>query len=208
LALHQALAAGGELRCLVTMLTEKGERSRSHGLALAVLEAQAAAIGVPLLTAAATWDGYANAMVGLLGQARRLGATHAVFGDIDIPSHRAWEENVCHQADLNAVLPLWQMGRWALLEAWWNGGFEARIVATRDGVVPRRYLGRIFDRPTAEELAELGVDACGENGEFHTVATRGPIFRKPIELVLRQQHLHSGCWFQDVSLGGVSIPPG
>jgi len=200
LALHRAQAAGGKLACLVTMFTEDGQRSRSHGLPRDVLKAQAAAMGAPLLTASATWDEYEVAFVDLLRAAKAQGATAAVFGDIDIPRHREWEENVCQQAGLNAMLPLWQHDRMALLEAWWGAGFEARIVVAREGLVDCRFLGRILDRATAEELAATGIDPCGENGEFHTVATSGPLFQWPIQLELRDVHLKSGCWFQDVAV--------
>jgi diphthine-ammonia ligase len=199
LALYRSLAAGGRLTCLITMFTEDNERSRSHGLAREVLEAQAAAIGVPLVTAAATWDEYETAFVALLGEAKAHGATMAVFGDIDIPRHREWEENVCRQAGLAASLPLWQQGRMALLDEWWKAGFEACIIVARDGLVDRRYLGRTLDRQMAEELAATGVDPCGENGEFHTLVTAGPLFRQPIDIELRDQVLRSGCWFQDVA---------
>lgn len=201
LALHRASQAGGRLDCLVTMFTEGGERSRSHGLSRAVLEAQAAALGVPLLTAAATWADYEVGMVDLLKRAAGRGVTSAVFGDIDIERHRAWEEDVCRQAGLTAQLPLWQTGRMALLEEWWTAGFEATIVVARDGVVDRKYLGRVLDRRVAEELTAVGVDACGENGEFHTVVTGGPIFRRPFRIEFGEQVLLSGCWFQDLSLG-------
>ncbi|HEY2413775.1 MAG TPA: diphthine--ammonia ligase [Pirellulaceae bacterium] len=219
LALYKSLAAGGSgtdakhwslrsiprLNSLVTMFTEDGERSRSHGLPKQVLEAQAAAIGVPLLTAAASWDQYETAFIELLGQAKSRGADAAVFGDIDIPRHREWEENVCRSAGLNAELPLWQCDRMQLLEEFWAAGFEARIVVAREGVVDQRFLGRLLDRATAEELAATGVDACGENGEFHTVVTGGPLFREPIELELRGQVLRSGCWFQDVAVTASSL---
>ena len=200
LALHRALAAGNKLACLLTMFTEDGQRSRSHGLAREVLEAQAAAVGVPLLSAAATWDEYEVEFVALLRRAKDAGAAAAVFGDIDIDRHRAWEENVCRQAGLSALLPVWQADRLALLEEWWAAGFEARIVVARAGLVDRAYLGRVLDRQVAEELAAAGVDPCGENGEFHTVVTAGPLFRWPIELELRGQVLRSDCWFQDLAV--------
>ena len=200
LALYRAMASGGTLHSLVNMLTEDNERSRSHGLPRTVLEAQAAAIGVPLLTASATWDDYERAFVELLKQAQGRGASAAVFGDIDIPPHREWEENVCRQAGMTALLPLWQEDRWALLDEWWAAGFEARIVVAREGLVDRAYLGRVLDRQVAEELAATGVDPCGENGEFHTVVTAGPLFRRPIAMELRGQVLRSGCWFQDVAV--------
>jgi diphthine-ammonia ligase len=205
LALYRELAKGGQLRCLVTMFTEDGERSRSHGLAREVLEAQAAAIRVPLLVASASWDHYEAAFVELLGRAKSHGADAAVFGDIDIPRHREWEENVCRAAGLNAELPLWQCDRMALLEEFWAAGFEARIVVAREEVVDRRFLGRVLDRAMAKELSATGVDACGENGEFHTVVTGGPLLREPIELELREQVLRSGCWFQDVAVVASSL---
>src|SRR5207253_647620 len=78
LALHRMLAQGGQLACLVTMFTEDGQRSRSHGLARKVLEAQAAAIDVPLLSASATWEEYETAFIELLRAAKDCGATTAV----------------------------------------------------------------------------------------------------------------------------------
>jgi len=182
------------------MFTEDAQRSRSHGLARDVLEAQAAALGAPLFAAAATWDDYEAAFVALLERARQHGAETAVFGDIDIPRHRAWEENVCRRASLAAELPLWQEDRLKLLEEWWAAGFEARIVVVREGLVDARYLGCRLDRQVAEEFAASGVDPCGENGEFHTVVTSGPLFRRPLELTMRGQVLRSGCWFQDVAV--------
>ncbi len=186
--------------CLVTMFTEDGDRSRSHGLSRSVLEAQAAAIGLPLLSRSATWDDYETAMVELLAEAREFGAEACIFGDIDIDRHRAWEEMVCQRAGLRAELPLWQMDRWELLEAWWEAGFEAQVVVVRDGVVSREILGQVLDRPLAEQIADMGADPCGENGEFHTLVTAGPLFRQPLEIALGEQVLRSGCWFQDVAI--------
>lgn len=207
LALHRALAARDgsglerdRLACLVTMFTEGGQRSRSHGLSREVLEAQAAAIGVPLLSASATWDEYEPAFIDLLKRARELGASTAVFGDIDIDRHRAWEENVCQAAGLAAHLPLWQSDRTELLESWWQLGGECKLVVAREGFVERRFLGRVLDRDLAAELARCGVDACGENGEFHTCVTACPLFGQPLKLAMLDQVQLSGCWFQDVQI--------
>lgn len=200
LALWRAVQRGARLASLVTMLTEDGQRSRSHGLPLVVLQAHADAIGVPLLSRAASWDNYESAFVDLLREAKGLGAAAAVFGDIDIPRHRQWEEDVCAQATLRAELPLWQEDRLSLLAEFWAAGFQCRIVVAREGVVDHPYLGRMLDAPTAAELAGAGIDACGENGEFHTLVTGGPLFRGPLDFALGQQVLRSGCWFQDVLL--------
>lgn len=205
LALHRALADGALPEVLLTMCTEGGERTRSHGLPRSVIEAQAKSLGLQLRTVASSWDNYEQSLIELLRGVKADGIEAAIFGDIDIPRHRAWEEQVCTAAGIRAFLPLWQTDRLALLEEWWQLGFEARIIAVRDGVIGREFLGRRLDSQTAKELVQLGVDACGENGEFHTVVTDGPIFRYPIRLVLKSQVLLSGCWFQDVALEDMMV---
>src|SRR6185369_8966237 len=116
LALYRALSSGRQLTCVVTMFTEDGERSRSHGLPREVVEAQAASLQVPLISASASWENYEAAFIALLGKAKAIGAQTVVFGDIDIPRHREWEESVRRAAELNSELPLWQHDRMALLE--------------------------------------------------------------------------------------------
>ena len=200
LALYRAKKAGGRPRHLLTMLTEEGERTRSHGLPRAVIAAQAESIGVELHVAATSWDNYEQSLIGLLRGAKQNGIEHAVFGDIDIQRHRDWEEKVCAEAGVRPHLPLWQQDRMALLREWWQLGFEARIVAAKEGVVSPEYLGAVLDERVAKELTEFGVDACGENGEFHTLVTDGPLFARPLHIKLGSCVQRSGYWFQDLGL--------
>src|SRR5262245_17562007 len=91
LALHEAMLAGAEPRFLVSMLTEGGRRSRSHGLARELLVAQAAAIGVPIRFGCATWDGYRDEFVRVVkAEVAATGVRAGVFGDIDMDDHRRW----------------------------------------------------------------------------------------------------------------------
>src|SRR5688572_14237164 len=153
LAFARAVAAGGRPARLITLLTEEGQRSRSHGLRREVLAAQAQSLGVPLATSATSWDNYEASIVQLLREVKADGITTAVFGDIDIPRHRAWEEMVCAAAGLAARLPLWQQDRHALLRELWDLGYECRIVVAREGLVDPELLGRVLDEPLARELA-------------------------------------------------------
>lgn len=200
LALHRFRTAGGRPARLLTMMTESGDRSRSHGLTRQVLEAQAACLGLELRTAAAAWADYETAMTGLLAECAAEGIPDAVFGDIDVESHRAWEERVCAAAGMTAHLPLWQADRHAVLEEGWAAGFETMIIVVRDGVVGREFLGRYLDPEVARALTRLGVDPCGENGEFHTIVTGGPIFEHPLEIALGEQVLRADCWVQDLGV--------
>ena len=200
LALHRTASTGAIPARLLTMLTEEGDRTRSHGLRKEIVEEQARALGLPLRCAAASWERYEEAFIGLLREAAQEGIRDVVFGDIDIPRHRQWEERVARIAGMSAHLPLWKQDRQCLLEEAWELGIRARIVVVRDKVLGRRFLGRDLDPATVHELAEEGVDLCGENGEFHTVVIDGPDFAHPLTISLGRRVLKGGCWAQDLTL--------
>lgn len=199
LALDRARSSGLEPAGLFTMFTEGGERSRSHGLTHAVLRAQAQAMGLRLFTNNASWPEYEDVFIGALREFRLRGIQSGVFGDIDIEDHRAWVQRVCAAAGMRALHPLWQAPRRALLEEFLARGFQATVIAVRDGVLDRAFLGRNLDESLIAEFEALGIDSCGENGEYHTVVTDGPLFRTPVALAQGEASLHSGVWFLDVT---------
>lgn len=202
LALYRASRQGGVPRRLLTMLTGDGSRSRSHGLLPAVLAAQAAALNLPLTTGQAAWDDYEAVFLDCLAELRATGLNDGVFGDIDLDPHRQWVERVCGQHGITAHLPLWQGARRDLLAEFIGAGFRATIVAVSNERLPRSFLGRELDWPTVEALEAAGVDACGEEGEFHTVVTDGPLFAAPLRLGHGEVVAHAGYSFLEVFLVG------
>lgn len=198
LALHRAAAGGAIPQALLTLFTEDETRTRSHGLHRSVVEAQAASLGLELRTASTSWANYRASLVGLLEEARQDGMESVVFGDIDIEAHRDWELAVARDAGLSGVLPLWGAERRDVLDEWWNLGFEARIVVVRESVMSRDYLGRTLDAELASELEVQGIDACGENGEFHTLATAGPLFRHALKVQAGEAVKRADCWVEDL----------
>jgi uncharacterized protein (TIGR00290 family) len=200
-ALHEAVAAGAEPRQLISMMVEGGERSRSHGLSREVLAAQVAAVGLPIEFGAASWSGYEAELLRVLeGVVREGGPSVGVFGDIDMEDHREWVERVAGLAGAEACLPLWQRPRRRLMEEVLAAGFEAVIVAVRDGVLPPELLGRTIDAPLVAEIERLGADAAGENGEFHTLVVDGPLFEHRLEVEPGESSLRDGVWFTDLRL--------
>ena len=183
LALWRARARGHRPIALLTMLDETGERSRSHGLPVDVLEAQAASIGVPLVTASATWDDYTDAFVRALAALATPTVRGCVFGDIDIEPHRQWCIDAARAAGLEAIHPLWQEPRRALLQELFDEGFGATIVVLREPTLdPLALLGRELTPTIVDAIAAAGHDASGETGEYHTVVTAGPIFAAPVPM--------------------------
>jgi uncharacterized protein (TIGR00290 family) len=201
MALHEAAVAGAEPRLLVSMMIEGGERSRSHGLSREVLTAQAAAVGLPIEFGAASWSGYEAELLRVLGAVSDAGGPAlGIFGDIDMVDHRAWVERVCGLAGAEACLPLWQRDRRQLLDAVLDAGFEAVIVAVRDGVLPADLLGVTIDAAVVAEIERAGADAAGENGEYHSLVVAGPLFQRRLQIELGERSLRDGVWFTDVEL--------
>lgn len=182
LALQRAVRAGAELAAIVCMLHEDGGVSRGHGLPLALLEAQAAALGVPLVARATSWEEYEANFVSLLHELRARGVQAGVFGDIDLQAHRDWVENVCHVSGLGSHLPLWLEPRRTLLDEFLGGGGRATIVAVDHSKLSGEFLGLELDDAVIARIEAAGADACGEGGEYHTAVTWSPLFSSRVAL--------------------------
>ncbi len=204
LALQRAVKSGGKPAFLLTMLTEGGERSRSHGLEAGVLRAQSAALGIPIIFRAATWADYEEVFLEALKEMKQKGVEVGIFGDIDLQGHRDWVERVCAQAGLAACEPLWGGQRRQLLDELISSGATAKIVAVRQGALNESYLGRTLDDGLVGEFERLGIDPSGENGEYHTVVTGGPLFSHSLVLEEKGSVLMDGCHFLDVGLSAAA----
>jgi uncharacterized protein (TIGR00290 family) len=101
-------------------------------------------------------------------------------------------------AGMRPLLPLWKHDRFSLLRETFELGIQARIVVVRAGLLGKRFLGREVDPATVRQLREARVDACGENGEFHTVVVDAPRFRSPLRLTPGRTVFRAGCWIQDL----------
>lgn len=180
LALHRMLAQGHEPVALLTMVNREGGRSFFHGADEAMLRAYSQALGLPLLPVATAGEEYHLAMEDSLRGAKALGAQAACFGDIDLEGNRRWSEERCAHAGLNALFPLWQVGREEAVRELLGLGYRCLIKSIQNTLLPEELLGRILDEDTLAVMERRGVDLCGENGEYHTLVVDGPIFRHPL----------------------------
>ena len=194
-ALMRAVREGHELKALVNMMNENGRISRSHGLPLSILQQQADKIGVPIVATPTSWNDYRENFVRVLKAIKDQYRVQAmVFGDIDLQPHRDWEEMVCDESGLEALLPLWQQNRRVLVNEMIESGIKAMIVSCNTQM-GEGFLGRTITHVLADELEGMGIDACGENGEFHTLVVDCPLFKSAIELPEYHTVLHENYWF-------------
>ena len=194
LAFARAVAAGGRPQALVCMLHEDGDRSRGHGLPVELLAAQAAALGIPLVTRATTWDEYEATYISVLHELRAQGVEAGVFGDIDLEGHRVWVEEVCEIANVSCHVPLWQEPRRLLIGELLGGGVRATVVAVDAARLDASFLGRELTAELVAELEAADADACGEEGEYHTMVSAAPLFSAPVPLVWDGREERDGHW--------------
>ena len=200
LAFYRAVGQSGRPRFLLTMLTEDGQRSRSHALPINLLQKQASALGIQLIVRSTSWDDYEKTFISTLLEFKKDGVQAGVFGDIDLEAHRQWTQRVCSVADIQSYQPLWKESRRDLLDELVGAGFKATIVAVKNDVLDKQFLGKTLDTDAIREIEKTGIDICGEEGEYHTVITDGPIFSTPLELNTKKQILRDGYWFLEVDV--------
>ena len=202
-ALHTLRLAGAvEVVGLLTTLNAAFDRVAMHAVRRTLLEAQANAVGLPLLAVPLPWpcsnDAYEAALAGALHQARAdWGVTQIAFGDLYLEDVRAYREKQLAGTGLTPLFPLWGLPTRPLAEAMLAGGLQARLTC----VDPRRlaldFAGRAFDRDLLDALPP-DVDPCGEGGEFHTFAWDGPMFAHPISVTLGEIVTRNGFIFADL----------
>ncbi len=183
LALWRAQLQGYDVRALLVMFEESGERSRSHALPLSLLSKQADALNLELVTRQASWSSYEAEFTSALREFRSRNFSTAIFGDIDLQPHRDWEEKVCASANIEPVLPLWHQDRRELALQVIDAGFRAVVVCIDSRYLGDEFCGREYDAAFIADLPE-DVDACGENGEFHTFVYDGPNFSQPVPFAI------------------------
>ncbi len=191
---------GFVLKGFLAVLNEEGAISRSHGIPAEILQKQAEAAGVPLQLVAASWQQYEQKFTEALLQAKqKWDVSHVIFGDIDLDEHRAWEEKVCEKAGLTAVLPLWKKDRKQLVLQMIEEGMQMMIVSCNTQM-SERFLGRYLNKELVAELEALGIDPCGEEGEFHTLVTYSKTSLTPFKVKIKEKLLHNDYWFCSLQL--------
>lgn len=180
LALWRARQRGLEVRWLVTAYDRATGRVRFHATPIASIARQAAAAGAAPMQIATDWETFDGALADALAKLIRDGCTGVVFGDIHLADVRAWYEERTRRAGLEHVEPLWGEEPAALLREFVTIGGRAVLTCVETGKLDASWLGRTIDDSFVQNIARMGIDPCGENGEYHSFAYAGPFFSRPV----------------------------
>ena len=194
---HPGAAAG-----LLTTTNEAFDRVAMHAVRRELLQAQADATGLPLHVVPLPWpcsnEQYEAIMKRAVDGFVADGFTHAAFGDLFLEDVRRYREERLAGSGLEPLFPLWkQQSTASLAQEMLDAGLRATLTCVNPKKLDRTFAGRTFDHDLLRDLP-ADVDPCGENGEFHSFAHTGPMFRRPIPVQLGEVVDRDGFVFADL----------
>lgn len=194
-----------EFAGLLTTFNEVADRVAMHAVRRQIVEAQAAATGIPLwsvpLPSPCSNQEYAERMRVALERAAQEGVTHVAFGDLFLEDIRNYRIRQMADTGIEPWFPIWSSPEETpgLARRMIEAGFEAVVTCVDPDQLPERFIGTKFDHNMLTELPE-GVDPCGERGEFHTFCYAGPVFGSRISVRRGGTVTRDGFVFQDLLL--------
>jgi len=200
-ALERLRGSQIDVAALLTTVNEQAGRVAMHGVRRELIEEQARSLGIPLWIAPLPWPcpngRYEEVMAEMCRRAVTEGIEAVIFGDLFLEDIRAYRERMLVGTGLEPVFPLWKQPTDLLAREMLAGGLRARIACIDRRALDLSFAGREFD---ANFLADLpaAADPCGENGEFHTFVSDGPLFRRPIAVETGVRHEDGDFTFVDL----------
>lgn len=192
-ALHQLREEPGtEVVALLTSFNEKANRVSMHAVRRELVDAQAAALDLPLwpvlLPGPCPNEIHEREMGRAIVRARNEHVTHIAFGDLFLTDIREYRVRQLQGSGVEPLFPLWgdPSGTPELARRMITGGIRAVLTCVDTQQLSESFLGRTFDASFLDALPP-GVDPCGERGESHTFCFGGVVSensnaRPPCEL--------------------------
>jgi len=172
---------------LLTTLDRASDRVAMHETRGSVLRAQADALDLPLIESVLDWPADNATYTIALGhalraaQAREKRLRHIAFGDLFLADIRAWRESLMADLGWQAIFPIWGEPTTALARHFIDSNHRALLTCVDATQIDPRFAGRAYDHDLLAELP-AAADACGENGEFHTLVVDAPSFSTPLRI--------------------------
>jgi uncharacterized protein (TIGR00290 family) len=183
-----------EVAGLFSVISESGAIPM-HATPTALLEAQAARTGFPLLKinipSPCPDAEYKEIMQAFIDSVREEGISAIAFGDLFLEDIRNFRETHLAGTGIEPIFPLWGSDTARLAEEMTAGGLKAIVTSIDTNILPSDFIGRGWGEEFLRDLP-AGVDPCGERGEFHTFVFDGPAFSEPLKVAVKDVNEANG----------------
>ncbi len=199
LSLYYALK-NNQILCLIASLQDFGNQLKANFFAPAILRAQADQLNIPLLIFNANSETFSDSFTHTLNSIKKHAIIGGYFPLINHSEQKDQFTQLCQKNELEALFPLWQKDKEALLSEFIEMGFKAKIIAVNERFLTRDFLTKDLDKEVIHELRNRKVDLFGENGEFQTILYAAPFFKTPLHFKEGDINLKNGYWVVDLNL--------
>ena len=190
-----------EVAGLLTTFNEAAGRVAMHAVRRELVELQAAAAGLPLWAVSLPWpcanEQYESLMAETCAKAAAAGIEGIAFGDLFLEDVRSYREKQMSNTGLQLIFPLWGQPTRELAEQMIASGMRAKLTCVDTEKLDASFAGREFDGNLLAALPD-GVDPCGENGEFHSFVSAGPMLARKIKVTVGETVEREGFAFADL----------
>ena len=189
---------------LFTTFNSAADRVAMHAVRRALVHEQAEAVGLPLWSVELPWPctnvEYEDRLSAVLARAREECFDAIAFGDLFLEDIRAYRVKQLKESGLEPLFPMWGIPTGQLSREMIAAGVKAKITCIDQSKLGRSFAGRDWDADLLCTLP-LGVDPCGENGEFHTFVVKSSVFSRALAVRTGELVERDGFGFIDLLPG-------
>jgi uncharacterized protein (TIGR00290 family) len=186
---------------LFCTINQEVERVVMHAVRIELIYRQSQNVGLPIrlipIPRPCSDSEYGTIMKNFVEQAKQQGIECFAFGDLFLKDVRMYREANLAASGITPIFPLWGMPTEKLSKEMVNSGLRAIITCVDPMHLSADFAGQEYGESFLERIP-ANVDPCGENGEFHSFAYDGPMFKKPVNITIGETVSRDGFIFTDL----------
>lgn len=184
LALDRAVKMGLNVKYLINIYNCETNRVRFHGFKKEIIKAQADALNLELIQNGSTNENFEQIFIEGLKTLKDKKVDGIIFGDIHLEDVKSFFEERTTRFGFDHVEPLWKNPQKTLITEMVDRGYEATITNLDLTNTNPNWLGQTINYDLIKQFETSGIDLCGENGEYHSFVSDGPLFKNPVKFSL------------------------
>lgn len=199
-AIFKAIKEGHTPACLISIRSQNPASYMFHTANIDLTSLQAQCLGLPLIIHPT--KGVKEAELADLKDAIKKAKDQfkieaVVSGAVGSQYQKERVEAICADLNLKSIAPLWHRPQQELVEEMIGAGFVFKIVAVAGMGLGKELLGKDYDKDLLKKLISaherFGVHIAGEGGEFESLVTDCPLFKKRLMIDKAQAEM-AGEW--------------
>lgn len=199
LALWYAIHQGWDVMTLISAYPKNRDSWMFHYPAIALTKLQAQSMDLPLVVVETSGEKdkeLEDLAACLVDIKELLGVEAVVSGVVASEYQRMRVDGICNRIGLRNFTPLWLKDPEFLIRLQIELGFEIVITAVMAQGFSESWLGRRLDMDCLQDILHLnqkyGVHVSGEGGEYETLVTFSPLFKRKIMITEADREWDSG----------------